>query len=189
MTEENPHNFYEVTIPYERIPPNRPLELVSAYRELLKNKVFPAIDKLRSEGLIDTYHFLTHVGLDLRISIQDEEKIPEVKEILEQFEIPTDLRRWDENHERIEVEDHVLRMNTEITRLLLEHPDFDSFYPSVIHYQNNSFGIGNEEETNFYINQGVNWIISIYMQKLGMERPEAIEKTKQDLIKLSENLR
>jgi len=170
-------------MPYQLIGPDRSPELISNYRSLLKDSIFPAIDTLLSKGLIDNYHFLTHFGLDLRISVINPDDLSEVKKVLAEYGLPTDMKSWDLEHNRIEAEDDILRLNTEITRLLLGHPNLDDFYPSVVHYQNNSFGMGNVEEVNFHLSQAINWLFTIYVNS-GIEKQEAFERAKSELIKV-----
>lgn len=174
MTKKNPYNFYEVTILYNQTQQN-------AYNNLLETSIFPSIDELTSKKLIDNYHFLSHSSnsTDLRISISDKNKLPEIMKILKKFGISGELNEW--GHGRLKVEDDILKLNTEITRLLLNHPSSGSFYPLVVHYQNNSYGMGNLEEANFLFYHALKWLITINVNKFGMEREKAIEKAKKDL--------
>jgi hypothetical protein len=181
----NRHNFQQVTVPYDRSGPDRRKE----YRSLLLEHVFPVIDELLELGKIDSYHFLTHSGLDLRLSICDEQDLATVEQVLRKHGLPAELTPWDPKHERIEEEDEVLRLNAEITRVLLKHPDPDSFYYLVVHYQNNMFGMGNDEEVTFHLKQALNWLTTIKVNREGKDevtaRREAARQVRDWLANLS----
>lgn len=161
----NRHNFQEVTVPYQRSGPDRRKE----YRSLLLEHIFPAIDELVQLGKIDYYHFLTHCGLDLRLSVPNRQDLATVRAVLKKHGLPAELAPWDPNHERVEEEDEILRLNAEMTRVLLRHPDPDSFYHVVVHYQNNMYGMGNDEEVDFHFNQALSWLTHIKIKNEGKD--------------------
>ncbi len=180
--ENEHHNFYEIRIPVSTITGGKEAPTIPIYHDFLMNKIYPAIDKLYSKGLIDTYHFLIHQNLDLRISIPDETKTDAIKNILEDFELPTELHEWDKKMSKIE--DEILRLNTEITRLLLQHPNLYNFLGSVIHYPVNQFGYPNLKESEFLLLKAVGWGMTHYVENEGMELNDATLKIKEELGKL-----
>ncbi len=175
----NSHNFFEITIPRS--------DHLDEYHALLKTKIFPAIDELLAKKLINTYHFLTHAGLDLRISVYYFQDLPKVAQVLSCHDLPNDFRVWDEKHERLEQEDEVLRLNSEIVRVLLDHPDRQKFYYLVLHYQNNSYGMDNHDEVEFHFEQMIAWSRTIKIVNQKKDRYTAqMEAIDEIMIKLTE---
>lgn len=152
------------------------------YLDILKKSVFPAIDKLVSEELIDNYHFLNHSdtgGLDLRLSIVNEKNLQKIQEVLKKFELPDKLKDYGGDHQAIL---DVLKLNTEITRIAINQKleDIKKFHHRLTHYQNNSIGMTNRDEVDFHLNEAINWLSTLYMIN-GTKEQEAIEKAKEEI--------
>ncbi len=171
MVENDYYNTFEIKIPFTTIAGGQETLSLPVYHEFLLTKVYPAIDKLYSEGLIDTYHFLMHENLDLRISIPDETKIDTIKNILAEFELPIKMQEWGRG--RPKIEDDILRYDTEKTRLLIQHPVLDKFLSSAIHNPINQLGINNLVESEIHINEAINWRFTYYVETEKMSREDA----------------
>ena len=60
--------YRKVTIPR---PDGFDLSRLGAYHLLLRDQVYPLVDNLLADGLIEGYDFLSHTGVDLRLWIND----------------------------------------------------------------------------------------------------------------------
>jgi hypothetical protein len=126
------------------------------YIKLLKNSIFPAIDELISEKLIDNYHFMNHANFDLCISIFEEKYSKQVEKILAKYNLPQKLDARDEENKEIY---DILNLNTQITRKVIEQKikGIKELHQDVIHYQNNQIGMTTPDEINFLISEALKW--------------------------------
>lgn len=92
-------SIYELKIPrtvyYPKETQPRPVTNHKEYVDFLYLNVFPLVDQLEAEVGIEYWHILNHKNLDLRLSIEDENKMEAVKRVLSQHMIARNpLTKW-----------------------------------------------------------------------------------------------
>ncbi len=176
--------LFEIQIPYERVQQWDDRK-IQKYRELLAKKVFPAVDELKGEKLISLYYFITHQNLDLRIVIPIGRPLEPIQTVLKKWALPTEIRKM--GGERKEYEDVILELNSEITRLLLNHPNTGQFYYEVGHFQNNQFGMSNHLEIEWFIQQAIAWHCTV-LASSGVPADMALSRARADLSTLIQSI-
>ncbi len=174
--EDTHYNFYEVIVSYDQI------NDLTEYSHFLETSIFPVIDQLLSEGLIDNYHFLNHKysEVDLRISIPHEKDKIKVKDTLKKFGITDELK--EEGRGRPKFDSDILRLNTEITRLVIQN----DFLTGAIHYQANQNLISNLIESNVYTEMAVFHRNEHHKLNNNMTEKDALTQTKKEIREIVE---
>ena len=127
---------------------------IQEYYNLLKIQIFPAIEDLTTEGLINNYHFLNHsdkdgLGLDFRILPSEEKKVPQIKEILNKHKLTENLENYNGDHEDTLA---ILKLTTEIIKIIIKKEQLDKIeelHRQQQHYQNNALGMNSKDEHEF----------------------------------------
>jgi len=183
----NPSYFVEVYIPCPLLGSRTP-NYMNDYFELLEKKVFLAVDAMLLGGLIDSWHFLTHAALDLRLCPKDPSLHPKIQDILRTHQLPTGLVPWPQTGPNAVVNQEFLQKCSEITRTLLRHTEREEQFQLIQHYLCNMHGLGNEEEATLKFNQAVGGWIVIKRDGEGMPENQAISEAKRIVKEMAQRL-
>jgi len=71
------------------------IKSTAEYFKFLNDKVFPIVDELESRAKIEYWHMLNHNALDIRLSIDSDLQMKEVKSILSKYQIDGEsIKKW-----------------------------------------------------------------------------------------------
>jgi hypothetical protein len=175
--------FYEVHIPREN--PRAAVMPSTEYSQLVR-RVFAAVDDLVGKRLINSYHFLTHAELDLRLSVPKESDVTTVGGVLSSHGLPSELHPWNPPKNDTLVEIEGLYQATERVRLLLGHSNPSRGHEQQAHYENNALGLGNSDEVKFHARQAFGWELEVICRGRGYVQeqvtPEQLASARADAL-------
>ena len=139
----------------DRLDPAR----IDEYHAFLLNTVYPAIDDLQSERLIQGYDFLSHGGLELRLWLPDPPELRAVKATLEKYGLPTELQSGDPAETGTDREALLRELNqgAELIRLIVQQTAKEAALSQLVHYLLNQYGFGNLKEAEWHDFQAKIW--------------------------------
>ena len=127
-------------------------EKLGQYHELLRQRVFPALDALDAEGLVEGYDFLSHQGIDLRLWLPDGVDLDRVIGVLIAHDLPNVLTEYppaESGGDRDRLLG-ILRRNVEQVRALIEDQTCTRRFDEIVHWFLNSYGFHNVTEYRWH---------------------------------------
>jgi len=145
----------------------------SVYVDILRNKIAPAIEALEKDELIDGFHFISHEGVDLRLSCPNWKlsEIYKIKKILKLNGIDGDLHPYNDLNGSL---DSIVKANflETVSRCVLAEvlAEGKSSRENLSHYLNNQYGVWNIDEAIDHFHRGqLQIVISLFHQQISVD--------------------
>ncbi len=149
----------------------------NTYFEILRSKISPLIQELKSLDLISSWHILNHTGLDLRLLLHRTEDVSKVEAVLEKHGLNLKLGSCRREKSKSN-EDRILELLSEITLILIDHNDLTTFLlqEGPIHYISNQLGLSNFAEADLYLQLSNDWFFTHLSRSNAQKKADAVNE-------------
>ena len=131
-----------------------------AYHFLLQDRIYPLVDELRRQSLIEGYDFLSHTGIDLRLWVPESVEPSQIQAHLRQRGLPDQLVDYAPSETGLDREIllDLLHRSAEQLRTLLEDQGQRHHLEEVVHWLLNQYGLHNRHEIRFHLACASSWM-------------------------------